>query len=110
MIIFASIFDGQSYHFFDQMTRILFVLRHAQSVGKQSDQPDYDRILTAEGEVMAKVLGRKLKQQNYNIDLILSSRAARSRHTVEYVNEVLQLQMKKFNSSTNYMRPQWSNG
>ncbi len=77
------------------MTKKLFVLRHAQSAGKQSRQPDYDRDLTVEGEAKAKALGQKIKKENYDIDLILSSAATRTRHTVASVNEILQLTSEK---------------
>ena len=77
------------------MTKKLFVLRHAQSAGKQSRQPDYDRDLTLEGEAKAKALGQKIKKENYDIDMILSSAATRTRRTVASVNETLQLTSEK---------------
>ena len=95
MIIFANDFDRPPTHFFDQMTKIIFVLRHAQSAGKQSGQRDYDRVLTREGEVKASALGQKLKLGNYNIDLILSSDATRTRSTAELLNETLDLSPEK---------------
>ena len=84
MIIFAHDFDRSSSYFCNQMTRKLFVLRHAQSAGKQSRQRDYDRDLTAVGEAKAKALGKKIKKENINIDLILSSDAVRTQRTVAF--------------------------
>lgn len=73
------------------MTKIIAVVRHAQSAGKQSNGLDYDRILTRIGEAQARVLGNKLMQQNFFPDLILSSDAARARQTTELINLSLQL-------------------
>jgi len=77
------------------MTKVLVVLRHAQSAGKQGGQRDYDRTLTLQGQVAAKALGQKLKQQNYNFQFILSSSSTRTRQTVELINEALQLSTEK---------------
>ena len=77
------------------MTKVLVVLRHAQSAGKQSGRRDYDRTLTVQGQAAAKVLGQKLKQQNYNFQLILSSNSTRTRQTVARINEILQLPTEK---------------
>ncbi len=95
MIIFAHDFDRSSSYFCIQMTKKLFVLRHAQSAGKQSSQPDYDRDLTPAGEAKVKALGEKIKKGNYDIDFILSSAATRTRLTVEAINKTLQLTSEK---------------
>ena len=76
------------------------MLRHAQSAGKQSTQGDYDRDLTSEGAAKAKALGQKLKKEKINIDLILSSGAARARRTVWFLNETLQLTEEKIQFET----------
>ena len=95
MILFEDNFEHVSYHLFDQMTKVIVVLRHAQSAGKQSGQRDYDRALTPQGQATAKALGQKLKQQNYNFQFILSSSSTRTRQTVELINETLQLSTEK---------------
>lgn len=69
------------------MTKVIAVLRHAQSAGKQSGQRDYDRALSSSGEVQARNLGKKLSGHLFQTDLILSSSAARTRQTVGLVNE-----------------------
>ena len=76
------------------------MLRHAQSAGKQSRQHDYDRDLTAVGEAKAKALGQKIKKENINIDLILSSDAVRTRRTVAFLNETLKLTEEKIQFET----------
>lgn len=73
------------------MTKVIAVLRHAQSAGKQSGQRDYDRVLTPSGEASARALGKKLLEHGFKTGLILSSSSARSRQTTVLVNESLQL-------------------
>ena len=77
------------------MTKTIFVLRHAQSAGKQSGQQDYDRMLTAQGEAEARGLGKKLIYSSFQVDLILASAAARVMQTVGLFNESLQLAPSK---------------
>ena len=95
MIIFVNDFAGHYHHFFDEMTKVIVVLRHAQSAGKQSGQRDYDRPLTAKGEADATAAGKKIIKNNFSPDLILSSSAVRARQTVEYLNEILMLPPQK---------------
>ena len=91
MTIFACNFVRLSYPFSSQMTKVLLILRHAQSAGKQSGQLDYDRSLTVEGEEIARALGKKILQQGFKLDLIVSSSATRAKRTVDFVNQSLQL-------------------
>jgi phosphohistidine phosphatase len=69
------------------MTKIIFILRHAQSAGKQSSQRDYDRILTPQGETEARARGKIFSEKNYFPDLILCSASARTRQTLALFNE-----------------------
>ncbi len=73
------------------MTKVIAVLRHAQSAGKQSGQRDYDRVLTSPGEACVRSLGKKLLHQGFKTGLILSSSSARTRQTTGILNEFLQL-------------------
>lgn len=73
------------------MTKVIVVLRHAQSAGKQSGQRDYDRVLSASGEGQARNLGKKLLEVRFQTDLILSSSSVRTRQTAGLVNEFLTL-------------------
>ncbi|HWA32856.1 MAG TPA: histidine phosphatase family protein [Cyclobacteriaceae bacterium] len=77
------------------MTKIIFVLRHAQSAGKQGGQQDYDRVLTPTGEADARALGKKLQAGNFNPDLILASAAVRTKQTTDLVNESLRISEQK---------------
>lgn len=73
------------------MSKIILVLRHAQSAGKQGGQQDYDRELTVAGIAAARDLGKKLANDHFHPDLILASAALRTRRTTEIVNEALQV-------------------
>jgi phosphohistidine phosphatase len=77
------------------MTKVIAVLRHAQSVGKQTGERDYDRPLTPLGIVTARMLGQNIKKEKIKFDLIVSSAAVRTRQTVQYVNESLTLPGEK---------------
>ncbi len=76
-------------NFFAWMSKMIFVLRHAQSAGKQGGQQDYDRVLTPSGEENARTLGKKILKADLTIDLILASSAIRTKRTAELVNESL---------------------
>ena len=82
------------------MTKVIAILRHAQSAGKQTGQRDYDRTLTTQGEAKVRFLGQKLKKQNFNPELILSSGSARTRQTVALLNESLQIEGSKIQFKT----------
>lgn len=73
------------------MTKVIHVLRHSQSVGKQPGERDYDRPLTQEGRVLADAAGRDLKSVQKPVELILGSAAIRSAETVHIINRALQL-------------------
>jgi phosphohistidine phosphatase len=73
------------------MTKVIAVLRHAQSVGKQTGERDYDRSLTPLGMITARTLGQKLITKKINFELIVSSAALRTRQTVRCLNEVVAL-------------------
>ncbi|MEJ0057905.1 MAG: histidine phosphatase family protein [Bacteroidota bacterium] len=68
------------------MSKIIFVLRHAQSAGKQSGQRDYDRLLTPHGEAEATACGKIFFEYGNFPDLILCSAAARTRQTLSLFN------------------------
>ncbi len=63
------------------MTRILYLVRHAQAKGGQPKQTDKERALTRQGEHDAIQLGGYLKKITPAIDLIISSPAHRAQST-----------------------------
>ncbi|CAN5607075.1 hypothetical protein BH10BAC4_BH10BAC4_24520 [soil metagenome] len=87
MDVFRDNFRSVSDCLHDQMTKIIFILRHAQSAGKQSGQHDYDRILTPHGQAEARAQGIIFIEKNYFPDLILCSASTRTRQTLALFNE-----------------------
>lgn len=61
--------------------KTLLLLRHAKSSWKIADQPDFERPLNGRGERAAPLMGRHLRQQKIEPDLILCSPAERARQT-----------------------------
>jgi phosphohistidine phosphatase len=65
--------------------KTLFLLRHAKSVPAGSGLRDFDRPLTEPGRRQAERVGNYLKEQNVDLDLVLSSSALRARETTDLV-------------------------
>ena len=100
MIIFAHDFSLSVHFFFDQMTKVLFLVRHAQSAGKQSGQHDYERKLTPLGKNNSHDLGKKIKKSSFQVDFILASAATRAVETVKELNKSLGLPDEKIQFKT----------
>lgn len=73
--------------FFDQVTRRLILMRHAQTAVKQAGQHDSDRTLTIEGEAQARNTGQYFVLNSFLPDFVLSSGAARARETSRLILE-----------------------
>lgn len=65
--------------------KTLFLLRHAKPVSVAESLKDFDRTLSDEGRRQAESVGKYLKDQNLELDLVLSSTALRARETTELV-------------------------
>lgn len=65
----------------------LAILRHAKSSWDDSDLDDFNRPLNDRGWKAARRLGRELKQQGISFDLVISSTAARTRETIDGIEE-----------------------
>jgi phosphohistidine phosphatase len=63
--------------------KTLYLMRHAKAGWTDSAQRDFDRPLTPRGEAAAVLMGRFLKAQNIQVDLLLASPAVRNRMTHE---------------------------
>ncbi|WP_176083265.1 histidine phosphatase family protein [Martelella sp. HB161492] len=61
----------------------LFLVRHAQAVWPEPTMRDYDRLLSARGEIDAGHIAGRLAAAGYKPDLILSSSAMRCRQTAD---------------------------
>lgn len=65
--------------------KTLLILRHAKSSWKDTEIPDHDRPLNKRGKKDAPRIGRLLRDEDLQPDLIISSTARRARETVEFV-------------------------
>lgn len=70
--------------------KILFLLRHAKAAPSSDSLQDFDRSLSDEGRRQAERVGKYLKEQNVDLDLVLSSTALRARETTELVLKAAQ--------------------
>ncbi|MES2325790.1 MAG: histidine phosphatase family protein [Pseudomonadota bacterium] len=65
----------------------LAILRHAKSSWDDPGLDDFNRPLNERGWKAARRLGRELKQRGIRFDLVLSSTSARTRQTIDGVEE-----------------------
>lgn len=72
--------------------KTLFILRHAKSSWDNPDLSDFSRPLNERGLLAAPQIGTYLKQNAFEIDLILSSSAIRAVQTAMLVKESSGLQ------------------
>jgi phosphohistidine phosphatase len=63
----------------------LYLLRHAKSSWKDPALADHDRPLTSRGRRAAKAIGRHLRDQGIEPELVLCSSATRARETLERI-------------------------
>jgi phosphohistidine phosphatase len=71
--------------------KTILLLRHAKTESPYSLKRDFDRKLTAQGELDAQRMGEWLKSEGFSIDQVLSSPAKRTQQTTELVIEQLGL-------------------
>ena len=65
--------------------RTLYLLRHAKSSWKETNLADFDRPLSGRGRKASEAVGSFLKDEEVNLDLVVSSPAVRARQTIELV-------------------------
>jgi phosphohistidine phosphatase len=65
--------------------KTLLLMRHAKSSWKESNIPDHDRPLNRRGRHDAPLMGKLLRDQKMNLDLILSSTALRAETTAKLI-------------------------
>jgi len=69
--------------------RRLYLLRHAKSSWKDQGLADHDRPLAGRGRRAAKAIGRHLREQGVEPELVLCSTATRARQTLEGIEPAL---------------------
>ena len=65
--------------------KTLLLMRHAKSSWKESNIPDHDRPLNRRGKHDAPLMGKLLRDQKMNLDLIISSTALRAETTANLI-------------------------
>ena len=65
----------------------LAILRHAKSSWDDPGLDDFNRPLNERGWKAARRIGRELKRRGFSFDLVLSSPAARTRETIDGLQE-----------------------
>ncbi len=86
------------------MNRILYLMRHAQAVPGSLLLSDKDRTLTEQGKHDALKVGMKLRSDNSNINLILSSPATRALATAHVVAQEINMETNKIQLEENIYR------
>ncbi len=69
------------------MAKTLFLLRHARSMDKQSDEQDTDRELNPIGLQNSTRMGINFSRNNVHFDIIITSPALRARTTASLIAE-----------------------
>jgi phosphohistidine phosphatase len=67
--------------------KTLFVLRHAKSSWENADLSDFERPLNKRGLEAAPLMGKVIKENGFQPEVILSSPARRAKQTAEIINE-----------------------
>ena len=84
--------------------KTLLLLRHAKSSWDDPTLQDFDRPLNERGKSAAPLMGRWMRKEKLQPDLVLSSPAERARQTITLVMEAarFQLGLYKFNAEVQY--------
>ena len=67
------------------MSKKLYLVRHAKAQQQSIDNTDFSRELADRGLRDASLVGSYFKEQGYNVDMIISSPAARALSTAELI-------------------------
>ena len=74
--------------------KTLLLMRHAKSSWKESNIPDHDRPLNRRGKHDAPLMGKLLRDQKMNLDLIISSTAVRAETTANLIAKAIRYKGK----------------
>jgi phosphohistidine phosphatase len=75
--------------------KTLFIVRHAKSSWDDSSLTDFSRPLNERGEKDAPRMGKRLKEKEITVDLMISSPAERAIKTCEAIAKVLEYPKEK---------------
>jgi phosphohistidine phosphatase len=74
--------------------KTLFLMRHAKSSWKEPNISDHDRPLNRRGKHDAPLMGKLLRDQKMNLDLIISSTALRAETTANLIAKAVRYKGK----------------
>jgi phosphohistidine phosphatase len=74
--------------------KTLLLMRHGKSSWKESNIPDHDRPLNRRGKHDAPLMGKLLRDQKMNLDLIISSTALRAETTANLIAKAVRYKGK----------------
>lgn len=77
------------------MPKHLYLFRHAEAVDKQLHESDKNRELTATGMKDAVQMGAYLGRENIELDVIITSSAARTMSTAQIASDAMRFDAKK---------------
>ena len=69
--------------------KTLFILRHAEAVRDASS--DFNRALTENGRREARSIAAMIREQQFTFDCVFCSTAARTRETLQAIEEIVEL-------------------
>lgn len=73
---------------------LLYLLRHAEAVDREEEQPDADRVLTEKGIGQARRVGKFCVREGIIPDLVLTSPFSRARATANIVADELDVDVQ----------------
>lgn len=76
------------------LMKTLLLMRHAKSSWKESNIPDHDRPLNRRGKHDVPLMGKLLRDQKMNLDLIISSTALRAETTANLIAKAVRYKGK----------------
>jgi phosphohistidine phosphatase len=76
------------------LMKTLLLMRHAKSSWKDSHIPDHDRPLNRRGKHDAPLMGKLLRDQKMNLDLIISSTALRAETTANLIAKAVKYKVE----------------
>lgn len=65
------------------MTKTLYLVRHAKTEQESPDGRDFSRELKSRGLRDSTIIGNKLKEEGVNLDMVITSTAARAQATAD---------------------------
>ncbi len=86
------------------MKRVLTLVRHAKSSWNDANLSDFERPLNSRGLKNAPEMGKRLADENYLVDSIISSPAVRAITTAEFIASEIEFNIQKLIVMKKFMK------